>query len=612
MGVKNQRKSFITSTLITIFIVIMLIISGPLASALMVTLSADKLSVRAGDAGAAGNITFTTWVNLSDPDRYVPIQKIYLNLSGPLARSFSFDTSGGSISGTGFNGELTVTTAGFGSSNFGYGSGYGYGYNTGVYYDFGYGYGYGYGSGAGSAPLNVSYTITLNTTNMYDGNYTATTNVYAAGSSASQGFSSTSSVPFEILPRIFTTSISVIGANSFADSGLINTPVGNLSYTIVAGNNATIPVTINVTVQVNPPANVSTQVNSTASGGLGAGAIPSLYFNYSVNDSSWYDNISYIHMRMYYNQADIPSNVDESTLRPARYLSNTTPASWVKLECGTCPRTLEVAEDNRNVNLIASGVDPSNNYVWANVTHYSTFAIAGTVSAAAAAAGGDGGGTGGGGIVTSEPYTNIEKSERYDKSLIANTPVTYTFKVPELGVYEIAVTGKENENDVALRVEALKGTSKLVTVQAPGIVYKNVNIWAGTKRIKEALIRFKVENSWIGSNSLATSDVKMVKWDGSKWAQLETMEKTKDSAFTYFEAKTDTFSVFAITGLKGGVIVPTATPAGVVTETPLKPTVTPTAPTAAPTKKVPGVEGIVAIVAIALLVASLNNDRKRR
>ncbi|MCZ7381843.1 MAG: PGF-pre-PGF domain-containing protein [Candidatus Methanoperedens sp.] len=223
--------------------------------------------------------------------------------------------------------------------------------------------------------------------------------------------------------------------------------------------------------------------------------------------------------------------------------------------------------------------------------------------------GGGGGGCTGGGVITTEPYTNIEKAERYDKDFIANTSVIYTFKAPELGVYEIAVTDEQNENCKAIRVEALKGTSKLVTISPPGAVYKNVNIWAGTKSIKEALIRFKVENSWLSSNSLATSDVKMVKWDGSKWAQLVTVEKTKDSAFTYFEAKTDTFSVFAITGLSGSE-VPTATPVGVVTETPVKPTGT-AAP--APAKQgIPWFEVIMAIAAIALLIASLNKHRKRR
>ncbi len=189
-----------------------------------------------------------------------------------------------------------------------------------------------------------------------------------------------------------------------------------------------------------------------------------------------------------------------------------------------------------------------------------------------------GGGTGGGGVVTSEPYDNIDKMERYDNNLIANTPVTYRFKMPELGIYEIVITGKENENNIALRVEFLKGTSKQVTVQAPGTVYKNINILAGTQRIKEALVRFRVENSWLGSNSLAASEVKLVKWDGSKWMQLETAQKNKDDTYTYYETMTDTFSIFAITGLKGGVITATPTPGPTSTATPgVSPTTTPLA-----------------------------------
>jgi PGF-pre-PGF domain-containing protein len=252
-----------------------------------------------------------------------------------------------------------------------------------------------------------------------------------------------------------------------------------------------------------------------------------------------------------------------------------------------------------NVTAIANNTNGTVYQTWnwsvTSPTHFST--------------GGGGGGCTGGGVITSEPYTNIEKAERYDNDLITDTPVTYTYKVPELGVYEIAVTDELNEDCKAIRVEVLKGTSKLVTVSPPGTVNKNVNIWAGTDSIEEALIRFKVENSWLSSNSFATSDVKMVKWDGSKWVQLETMEKNKDSAFTYFEAKTDTFSVFAITGLNGAE-VPTPTPAGVVTEIPAKQTGT-SAP--APAKKgIPWFEIIMVFVTIALLIASLNKDRKRQ
>lgn len=248
--------------------------------------------------------------------------------------------------------------------------------------------------------------------------------------------------------------------------------------------------------------------------------------------------------------------------------------------------------------------NPSQNYIVAKVSHFSTFALIGVAAAAGNGGGNGGGGGGGGGVVTSEPYENIEKYETRSKDIIANTPVTYTFTTPEHGIYEIVLTGKESENDIALRVEALKGTSKLVTASAPGVVNKNVNVWAGTKKIKEALIRFKVENSWISGNNHASSDIKMVKWDGSKWVQLETAEKTKDGAYTYYEAKTDTFSVFAITGLKG-VAVPTPTPVVTVTETPaVTPTKTPVV-TATPVKP-PGISAwVYAIIAIVIIAVAV-------
>jgi PGF-pre-PGF domain-containing protein len=561
---KDKGEKFITGALIAVFIVTLLIISGSLANALMVTLSADKTNVTAGAGGGAGNITFTTWVNLSDPDAYVPIQRIYLNLSGPLPRSFSFDTSGGNIQGMNpaVPNEITVVanpSDGFGSSNYGFGFGYGYGSDTGLTYDFGYGFGYGSASGAGASPLNVSYQITLNTTNMYDGNYTATTNVYAAGSSTSHGFASTSSVAFEILPRIFTVTIREIGANISDSSEIIYTPVGNFSYTIVAGPNDTSAVTLNVTVQVSPPPDVSTQVNSTATGGLGAGAIPSLYFNYSVDDPTWYDNISYIHMRMYYNESDLPSNVAESTLRAARYLTNATSGTgWVKLDCGTCPRTLEIVTDsddqNRSVILRASGVDISSNYVWANVTHYSTFGIAGTVTTSQSPSGGgsSGGGGGGGGGGSAENYSNILVKEKYELYIFKDKPTSYRFTNGSNPVIYVKITGNISAGAITTSVEVLKNTSALVKTPAPGLVYMNVNIWVGTsgfavpKNIKSATIGFKVDNSWLTANGLSSSDVKLLKWDGSQWIQLETTQNEKSDAFTFFEGKTTSFSPFAI------------------------------------------------------------------
>ncbi len=164
--------------------------------------------------------------------------------------------------------------------------------------------------------------------------------------------------------------------------------------------------------------------------------------------------------------------------------------------------------------------------------------------------GGSGSSNGTGGI-TGEPSDNVLKYLTIYGKLIADTDVPYNFSsVPELGVYEILATGKENESDVAIRVELLKDQSKLVIMPPDGTVYKNLNIWAGTDKVKEALIRFRVENPWITSEGLESSSVSMYRWDGSKWDRLETTEITKDASYTYYEAKTYAFSPFTISGLK--------------------------------------------------------------
>lgn len=166
-----------------------------------------------------------------------------------------------------------------------------------------------------------------------------------------------------------------------------------------------------------------------------------------------------------------------------------------------------------------------------------------------------GGGGGGGGGLTAEPYENIAKTETYDRNLVSNTPVLYTFKLPEHGIYEIYVTGKETENSIGLKVEALKGPTKIAGISAPpGIVYKNMNIWSGSKRIKEGLLRFKVEKTWITDNNIANGELFIVRWNGNEWTKLETSETKNDSTYTFYEAKTEGFSSFAITALKGGVM----------------------------------------------------------
>ncbi|MCZ7398010.1 MAG: PGF-pre-PGF domain-containing protein, partial [Candidatus Methanoperedens sp.] len=90
-----------------------------------------------------------------------------------------------------------------------------------------------------------------------------------------------------------------------------------------------------------------------------------------------------------------------------------------------------------------------------------------------------------------------------------------------------------------------------------------------------------VDESWIASEGLTAETVRMYRWDGIKWNELETRIISKGPTSTNFEAKTTEFSHFAISGIKGAAIqttpsitapAPSGTPAGTaaVTETPGK------------------------------------------
>jgi PGF-pre-PGF domain-containing protein len=423
--------------------------------------------------------------------------------------------------------------------------------------------------------------FSMNMTGLLSGNHSF--KVFANDSNGLMNVSETRIVT--VNRTIVNTTIgSVINLSTFITNATleISAPSGNVTITIPNGTNASVGGAALAYISTDSLA----QVNSTftlgssdrwvgeniSMGPEGARFSPDIQIRFNYTDDEW-------------RAAGI---TDESQLKVRFYNTSATPNAW------------ETPTQSQDKTL---------NYILVNLSHFSTFALLGTTTTSGGGGGGgSSSGTGGGGIVTAEPYDNIAKSESYDKDLTADAPVTYTFKAPELGVYEIAFTGKENENGITLRVEVLKATSKKVTVQAPGTVYKNINILAGTKRMKEALVRFKIENSWLGSNNLAGSDVKMLHWDGSQWTQLETTQTAKDDTYTSFEAKTDALSPFAISGLKGGVIVPTATPAGAVTGTPVVPTGTGT-PAPAPTKKVPAFEFV---LTIAILSVSYLFGRKRR
>lgn len=161
---------------------------------------------------------------------------------------------------------------------------------------------------------------------------------------------------------------------------------------------------------------------------------------------------------------------------------------------------------------------------------------------------GYGGSSGGNGVTTSniDPYNNIAKYERVEKNLVYNKSVEYSFTTPEFSIYQILVNGRENEFNIPIRIEDLKNTS-VYAKRAPGIVYRNENVWLGSTRIKYIGVKFKVKNSWIDENDGRLPY--LLKWNGTVWMILRTNMTGKDGVYTYFEspkAGNSRIGIFAI------------------------------------------------------------------
>jgi len=133
--------------------------------------------------------------------------------------------------------------------------------------------------------------------------------------------------------------------------------------------------------------------------------------------------------------------------------------------------------------------------------------------------------------------------EKYDLQISKDVLTSYRFTHEKNPIMFVNITGNTSIGIITTSAEVLKNTSTLVKLAPEWPVYKNVNIWVGTsgfatpKNIKEALIKFRVESSWISSNNFAGSDIKLLRWDGNQWVTLETSEKDKDSTYTYFEER---------------------------------------------------------------------------
>lgn len=152
------------------------------------------------------------------------------------------------------------------------------------------------------------------------------------------------------------------------------------------------------------------------------------------------------------------------------------------------------------------------------------------------------------GITIKEPLDNIEKIEIKQTNLMDDKQTIQL--LPGFSIYQIIIENDEADwlDDVDIRIEHLKDTSKFVSNSPSGNIYSNENIWFDSDEIGDFLVRFRIRNSWIGDINTGDTngDIQFLKWTGIDWKPLEAKIIEKDDIYTYYELTTTGSSIFSI------------------------------------------------------------------
>ena len=308
--------------------------------------------------------TFDAQVDINTNEA-IPVTSLRIDITGPTAVYAVFNVAGtitDQSAGENFSSITAVIQPYFGSSSrYGYGYGYrsvaGYGY---FQYSGGYGLGYGYGYGGYQAATQARYSVTLDTTGMTTGSYTARMAVivsstdrflspryaFSISSAPSRGAGPSGAAPEEAAAGATDVSDSVDEEGVFTEDVTAESEDGNVTLEIEDGTTGLTeegePLDeISITEMADPPAPPE------------GASVVGLTYDLKPDGATFNPAIT---LTFTYDPDDIPAGVDEADLVIAIWDEDAGDAGeWVVLEGCT--------------------VDPVTNTISAPVSHFTAFAI---------------------------------------------------------------------------------------------------------------------------------------------------------------------------------------------------------------------------------------------
>lgn len=210
--------------------------------------------------------------------------------------------------------------------------------------------------------------------------------------------------------------------------------------------------------------------------------------------------------------------------------------------------------DNTSINpengfhsIIVYGNDSAGNYGKSNVTYF----YKNYHSRSSGGSSTEGGGGGGAGSVASS--TNAPETMLFTS---ADAGVEVEFKPTRwTNVTNVTLTlGNKVTSSFRISVQQLAANATNATVEPDGVVYAYLKIsvtGVDTEDVKAASFSFKIAKPWMTSNDVTPEGIRIERYNEATkaWEDVPVELLKEDSAYYYFKATPNHFSIFAITAL---------------------------------------------------------------
>ena len=190
-------------------------------------------------------------------------------------------------------------------------------------------------------------------------------------------------------------------------------------------------------------------------------------------------------------------------------------------------------------------------------TTTTTAAPSPTTSTTAASVSSGGGGGGGVTIITSQETKTISLIPAGGTTTVAITK-SDTLKID---LIEIEVKNEVKNVEVTVKESSKPAEATIVISSDQGKIYKYLEITTTISKtdIAKVKVRFKVEKSWVSSNSIDPNTIALNKLVNTTWEKLATKKISEDTINIFYEAEMSSLSIFAVTGQISTALITTTT-----------------------------------------------------